>query len=125
MKKAGIALICTTVLFAFFLIGFLYGRNYNHTPVQISALTPYTPSESAPTDAPSPREETTLPMININKASKDDLALLPGIGTVLAERIVAYRTANGPFQSIGDLLAVEGIGEKKLEAIRKHITIGG
>lgn len=50
---------------------------------------------------------------------------LPGIGQTLANRIVAYRDANGPFENLGELCNVEGIGDKKLESILDHITIGG
>ena len=48
---------------------------------------------------------------------------LPGVGPVLAERIVAYRDENGPFESTEDLLDVPGIGESKLEAMRESIVV--
>jgi competence protein ComEA len=48
---------------------------------------------------------------------------LPGVGPVLAERIVAYRDANGPFQAVEDLLEVPGIGEAKLAAMRDLVTV--
>ena len=50
---------------------------------------------------------------------------LPGIGEVLAERIVAYREENGNFSSPEELLNVEGVGKKRLEEILDLITIGG
>ena len=51
--------------------------------------------------------------------------MLPGIGPLLAGRIVAYREENGPFEIPGELMNVEGIGEKKLEEIWDYITTGG
>ncbi|HUU39635.1 MAG TPA: helix-hairpin-helix domain-containing protein [Desulfatiglandales bacterium] len=61
--------------------------------------------------------------ININKASADELAQLEGIGQKYAERIVEFRTNNGPFKSIEDILNVPGIGPKTYEANKDRITI--
>ena len=64
----------------------------------------------------------TLPeKININTATMEELQQLEGIGPVLAERIIAYRQAEGPFAEPEDLLAVEGIGPVTLETIRTRI----
>jgi len=57
-------------------------------------------------------------VLSINQASPTDLESLPGVGPVLAERIVSHREANGRFEAVEDLLEVPGIGEAKLEAIR-------
>lgn len=56
--------------------------------------------------------------IHINDADAAALELLPGVGPVLAARILAHRTEHGPFQSVEDLLDVPGIGEGRLAAIR-------
>jgi len=58
-----------------------------------------------------------------NLATQADLEALPGIGPVLAKRIIAYRTAHGPFKKIGDLEKVSGIGPKKLEKIEPYLFI--
>jgi competence protein ComEA len=57
-------------------------------------------------------------VLSINQASATDLESLPGVGPVLAERIVSYRESNGRFEAVEDLLEVPGIGEAKLDAIR-------
>ena len=62
--------------------------------------------------------------ININLASRSELTDLPGIGEVLAGRIVDYRTQYGAFTSIEQIKNVSGIGEKRFEAIRDKITVG-
>lgn len=69
--------------------------------------------------------ETTSGKININSASAEDLAILPGIGSELAGRIIAYREAEGQFLSVDELINVEGIGKNKLEDIKQYITVGG
>lgn len=61
--------------------------------------------------------------ISLNRADATALQDLPGVGPVLAERIVAYRDANGPFSAVEDLLEVSGIGEAKLAAIRDLVTV--
>ena len=59
----------------------------------------------------------------INRAQSDELEALPGVGPVLAERIVAYREEHGPFRAVEDLLQVAGIGESKLASIRDLIRV--
>jgi len=62
--------------------------------------------------------------IDVNRASAADLEALPGIGPVLAARIIAYRQAHGPFKSIDDLEQVSGIGPKKLALIKPYLILG-
>jgi len=61
--------------------------------------------------------------IDPNTATIAELIRLPGIGEVLAGRIIAYREEHGPFASIDDLLAVSGIGPVVLERIRESMEI--
>lgn len=61
--------------------------------------------------------------IDINTATVKELQSLPGIGKVTAERITAYRTQNGPFTAIDDLLKVKGIGKKSLDKIRERVAV--
>lgn len=60
--------------------------------------------------------------IDLNRASAAELEELPGVGPVLAGRIVVYRDLNGPFGAVEDLLDVGGIGEAKLATMRDAIA---
>lgn len=62
-------------------------------------------------------------LIRVNQADAASLEELPGVGPVLAERIVAHREANGPFEAVEDLLEVPGIGEAKLASMRDQIRV--
>ena len=61
--------------------------------------------------------------VNLNTATAEQLEALPGIGPDLAQRILAYRAANGPFKNVDGLLNVKGIGEGKLSKLRDQITV--
>lgn len=61
--------------------------------------------------------------IDINAADSDTLALLPGIGPVIADRIVEYRKECGRFRDCEDIMEVSGIGEKTYEKIRNMIIV--
>lgn len=68
--------------------------------------------------------ETAAAPVDINRAGEAELTTIPGIGPATAKRIVEFRSSNGPFASVDDLLKVRGIGEKSLEKLRPHVTIG-
>lgn len=61
--------------------------------------------------------------IDLNSADGSALETLPRIGPALAERIIAWREENGRFQSVDDLLAVPGIGEKLLDGLRDGVRV--
>jgi len=60
---------------------------------------------------------------NINSATAQELAKIPGIGKVMANRIVAYREKHGPFAKTEDIQKIKGIGAKKFEKMKDLITI--
>jgi competence protein ComEA len=62
-------------------------------------------------------------VVELNRADRTALATLPGLGTTLADRILAYREAHGPFRQPEDLLAVPGIGVKRLAQIRPLVRV--
>ena len=64
-----------------------------------------------------------VPQVNINTAGVEELTQLKRIGPKYAEKIVAYRDANGPFKSADELVNVPGIGPKTLEVNRDVITV--
>ncbi len=67
--------------------------------------------------------DTKSNLININTASAAELTALPGIGEVLANRIIEHRTSKGSFGSIEDLKNVSGIGDRKFSDIKDKITV--
>lgn len=81
-----------------------------------------TPKETAPKATQPKKEEVTFP-VNINTATARELDALPGIGEVIAQRIIDYRNAHGPFQSVDELINVKGIGEKKLADLKPYATV--
>ena len=62
--------------------------------------------------------------ININTASSDQLQLVTGIGPVTAQKIIQMRKSYGAFNSVDDLMAIRGIGPKRLEKMRMYLTVG-
>ena len=62
--------------------------------------------------------------ININTATVEELTKLPGIGGVIAQRIVNHREKSGKFRTLEELLVIRGISKKKLEKLRPLITVG-
>ncbi len=71
------------------------------------------------------KEEIWIPgeKLNINRASQEQLIYLPGIGPVLAQRIIEYRDEKGSFHDLSELREISGIGEIKFAGIREKITL--
>lgn len=63
--------------------------------------------------------------VNINTATEEELQQVPGIGPVTAAKIVHMRRAYGRFKRVDDLLAIKGMGRKRLEKMRKYLTVAG
>ena len=64
-------------------------------------------------------------VVNVNTASAEQLELLPRIGPSISARIIEFREGNGPFESVEELQAVRGIGERTLELLRPYVALDG
>lgn len=93
--------------------GILYYQK-SHSPVELEVLPLEAETESLLREAR---------LVNINEASLKELTRLPGIGPVLAQRILDYRKSYGPFKKLDDIRQVEGIGPKKFSQIRELLTL--
>lgn len=82
-----------------------------------------TSSKSANSKPAASKPETYTGIVNINTASLEQLCSLNGIGEVTAKKIIDFRNQAGGFNSIEEIMYVNGIGEKKFEAIKDRITV--
>jgi len=90
------------------------------SPPTVASVAPSRTPRSAPQAAAT---ATTQFPINLNTATADQLEAIPGIGPVLAQRIIEYRQTRGRFQSVDELLEVRGIGPKRLESMRPYVVV--
>lgn len=81
------------------------------------------PGPADPGAAPETGSVASDGRIRINGATATELDELPGVGPVLAERIVEHRERDGPFRTVEDLLDVPGIGERKLASLRNLVVV--
>ncbi|MBU1863600.1 MAG: helix-hairpin-helix domain-containing protein [Candidatus Omnitrophica bacterium] len=68
-------------------------------------------------------EVIEVPVANINTASVDELQMISGIGPTLATRIIRYRSENGKFSTVEDIMKVKGVGTAKFEKIKEHLKV--
>jgi competence protein ComEA len=79
-----------------------------------------TPSTGQPTGTPGTSADTP---VDLNTATLAQLDALPGVGPVLAQRILDWRTEHGRFTTTDELQEVPGVGPKKLESLKPHVRI--
>jgi competence protein ComEA len=70
------------------------------------------------------KKKPPLKPVNINTATSEELQQVPGIGPATASKMLQMRKSYGPFKSVDDLLAIRGLGEKRLDKMRKYLTVG-
>ena len=141
LLRWGLLLCCAG--FLLFGLGLYFGRTTGGTvlyqrPAAASSVAaeapeaPEAPEEpetpEAPEEPAAPEETETEPdgmasRVNLNTADAAALESLPGIGPALAQRIIDYRTANGPFQTTAEIQDVRGIGAGIYEKIKDSITV--
>ena len=87
-----------------------------------SAAARQAPAAHDTTRGTTPRVRAALGgIVRVNAASAAELVALPGVGPVMAQRILEYRTAHGPFGSLVDLRRVKGIGARTCERLAPHV----
>src|SRR5882762_7431087 len=70
------------------------------------------------------RKKPPAKPVDLNTATSEELQQVPGIGPATAEKILQMRKSYGAFKSVDDLLAIRGLGAKRLEKMRKYLTVG-
>ena len=66
---------------------------------------------------------SSKPCINLNTATAEELMTLPGIGEVMARRVIEYREQSGPFRRAQDIIIIDGFSERKYRAISERICV--
>ena len=138
LLRWGLLLCCAG--FVLFGLGLYFGRTTGGTVLyqrpaaasSVAAEAPEAPEEpeapEAPEEPAAPEETETEPegmasRVNLNTADAAALESLPGIGPALAQRIIDYRMANGPFQTTAEIQDVRGIGAGIYAKIKDSITV--
>lgn len=110
-----VTIVCVLLLFAF--LSWDTGHAALYT-VSISSLE----ADTGPVPEQSALEDSSA-LLDLNTASAEALAELPGIGAVLAQRIVEYRTQQGLFQTVEELNHIDGIGDTIFSRIQPLVTV--
>ena len=138
LLRWGLLLCCAG--FLLFGLGLYFGRTTGGTVLyqrpaaasSVAAEAPEAPEEpeapEAPEEPAAPEETETAPegmasRVNLNTADAAALESLPGIGPAIAQRIIDYRMANGPFQTTAEIQDVRGIGAGIYAKIKDSITV--
>lgn len=92
-------------------------------PVAPGGPAPGAQAPASATSGASSGESASAGTVNLNTADAAALDTLPGVGPVLAQRIIDWRTEHGKFSSVDELGEVSGIGDKALERLRSKVTV--
>lgn len=116
--KSEYGLLILTVVFLLVISGVFWRVGPKPSSADYTVTTERTAVGVTPAAGP----ETAAGQVNLNAASAEELQSLPGIGEVLAARIIEYREQSGPFACPEELMAVKGIGESLFDAVSGRIT---
>jgi competence protein ComEA len=92
-------------------------------PAQAPDVSAAAPGDSAAVPEGAPRSRVGA-VVDLNRAAAAELDALPGIGPVLARRIVEHRRRHGPFLRVEELRAVRGVGPRLLARLRPQVRVG-
>ena len=119
------SLIVWLIILAFVLIS--VGATFLTIPNFIGTEHVIFPDETSSEDTTDTKTTTqtpdATPLVNINTATKEQLMEVPGIGEVYAQRILDYRNNVGAFESLEELLEIDGIGNKRLQNWSQYLTV--
>lgn len=119
MQKSLYVLITITLVFVGLIAGIFIGRN------SVGSWITLDPSSGNSPAATTAGQADALGKVNINTAGVYELTLLPGIGEVKANEIIAFREEYGRFTRIEDLIYVDGFSYVTIEELRPYVTVGG
>lgn len=134
--RSGIPALCLVLMFLAFCGGYLLGNHASGGELQLAIAKPQATAASndsneatkaTQTSTVKPSTEATQPTapvkLNLNTANVDELSTLPGIGPVIAQRIVDYRNEHGAFSALKDLDKVKGIGEARIAELQDYVYV--
>ncbi len=131
ITKIELAAMGVTLTLLSLMIGFFLGRNTVQTTVihatpepSLAAMPSEAPAAGSEEEPTAEADSAVTGRLDLNQSTEQQLEALPGIGAVLAQRILSYREEIGGFHAVEELKNVEGIGDKKFEAIRNLIEVG-
>lgn len=125
-RQEGIAVLTLATLF---LLGLVvrHVQQQQTPPLAVDSLVAQPVADTTSPNAPEPAASSPSPSpenpINVNTASREALEALPGIGPALSKRIDTYRSTQRPFQRVGELRRVRGIGTKTLSTLRPMVRV--